>query len=248
MSKLSTAARRVVLGRPFRSDRLSHTLLPKRIALPVFASDALSSVAYAPEEIFLMLSVAGLAAYSLTPWIGLAVAAVMLVVVASYRQNVHAYPSGGGDYEVVTTNLGANAGLTVASALMVDYVLTVAVSTASAMSNIGSAIPFVADHKVLFCVGAIVVVMAMNLRGVRESGVAFAIPTYAFIVGLAVMLGWGLFRIYVLGDPLRAESAGFDMHAEHGKIVGFALVFLVARSFSSGCAALTGVEAISNGV
>jgi amino acid transporter len=238
----------MVLGRPFRSDRLSHTLLRKRIALPVFASDALSSVAYAPEEVFLMLSVAGLAAYSLTPWIGLAVAAVMLVVVASYRQNVHAYPSGGGDYEVVTTNLGANAGLTVASALMVDYVLTVAVSTASAMSNIGSAIPFVADHKVLFCVGAILLVMAMNLRGVRESGVAFAIPTYVFIAGVAIMLGWGLFRIYVLGDPLRAESAGFQMHAERGQIVGFALVFLVARSFSSGCAALTGVEAISNGV
>ncbi|WP_371685562.1 APC family permease [Mycobacterium sp. MFM001] len=238
----------MVLGRPFRSDRLSHTLLPKRIALPVFASDALSSVAYAPEEVFLMLSVAGLAAYSLTPWIGLAVAAVMLVVVASYRQNVHAYPSGGGDYEVVTTNLGANAGLTVASALMVDYVLTVAVSTASAMSNIGSAIPFVADHKVLFSVSAILLVMAMNLRGVRESGVAFAIPTYAFIVGVGIMLVWGLFRIYVLGDPLRAESAGFQMHAEQGKIVGVALAFLVARSFSSGCAALTGVEAISNGV
>lgn len=237
-----------MLGRPFRSDRLSHTLLPKRIALPVFASDALSSVAYAPEEVFLMLSVAGLAAYSLTPWIGLAVAAVMLVVVASYRQNVHAYPSGGGDYEVVTTNLGANAGLTVASALMVDYVLTVAVSTASAMSNIGSAIPFVADHKVLFSVSAILLVMAMNLRGVRESGVAFAIPTYAFIVGVGTMLVWGLFRIYVLGDPLRAESAGFQMHAEQGKVVGVALAFLVARSFSSGCAALTGVEAISNGV
>ncbi len=248
VSKLSTAARRLVLGRPFRSDRLSHTLLPKRIALPVFASDALSSVAYAPEEVFLMLSVAGLAAYSLTPWIGLAVAAVMLVVVASYRQNVHAYPSGGGDYEVVTTNLGANAGLTVASALMVDYVLTVAVSTASAMSNIGSAIPFVADHKVLFSVTAILLVMAMNLRGVRESGVAFAIPTYAFIIGVGIMLAWGLFRIYVLGDPLRAESAGFQMHAEQGKIVGVALAFLVARSFSSGCAALTGVEAISNGV
>ncbi len=248
VSKLSTAARRLVLGQPFRSDRLSHTLLPKRIALPVFASDALSSVAYAPEEVFLMLSVAGLAAYSLTPWIGLAVAAVMLVVVASYRQNVHAYPSGGGDYEVVTTNLGDNAGLTVASALMVDYVLTVAVSTASAMSNIGSAIPFVAHHKVLFCVTAILVVMAMNLRGVRESGVAFAVPTYAFIVGVAIMLGWGLFRIYVLGEPLRAESAGFVMHAERSQIAGFALVFLVARSFSSGCAALTGVEAISNGV
>ena len=248
VSKLSTATRRLVLGRPFRSDRLSHTLLPKRIALPVFASDALSSVAYAPEEVFLMLSVAGLAAYSLTPWIGLAVAAVMLVVVASYRQNVHAYPSGGGDYEVVTTNLGANAGLTVASALMVDYVLTVAVSTASAMSNIGSAIPFVANHKVLFCVSAILLVMAMNLRGVRESGVAFAIPTYAFIVGVGIMLGWGLFRIYVLGEPLRAESAGFVMHAERSQIAGFAMVFLVARSFSSGCAALTGVEAISNGV
>lgn len=248
MSKLSTAARRLLIGRPFRSDRLSHTLLPKRIALPVFASDALSSVAYAPEEVFLMLSVAGVAAYSLTPWIGLAVAAVMLVVVASYRQNVHAYPSGGGDYEVVTTNLGDNAGLTVASALMVDYVLTVAVSTASAMSNIGSAIPFVAANKVWFCVAAILVVMALNLRGIRESGVAFAIPTYAFIVGVSIMIGWGLFRIFVLGDSLRAESAGFEMHAAHGEVVGFALVFLVARSFSSGCAALTGVEAISNGV
>ena len=125
----------LVLGRPFRSDTLSHTLLPKRIALPVFASDAMSSVAYAPEEIFLVLSVAGLAAYSMAPWIGLAVAFVMLIVVASYRQNVHAYPSGGGDYEVVTTNLGPTAGLTVASALLVDYVLTVAVSMASAMST-----------------------------------------------------------------------------------------------------------------
>lgn len=248
VSKLSTAARRLLIGRPFRSDRLSHTLLPKRIALPVFASDALSSVAYAPEEIFLMLSVGGLAAYTLSPWIGLAVAAVMLVVVASYRQNVHAYPSGGGDYEVVTTNLGGNAGLVVASALMVDYVLTVAVSTASAMSNIGSAVPIVAQHKVWFCVAAILLVTSMNLRGVRESGLAFAIPTYAFIIGVTGMIGWGFFRIFVLGNPLRAESAGFQMHSEHGKILGFALVFLVARSFSSGCAALTGVEAISNGV
>jgi amino acid transporter len=248
VSKLSTAARRLVLGRPFRSDSMGHTLLPKRIALPVFASDAMSSVAYAPEEIFLVLSVAGLSAYSMTPWIGLAVAAVMLVVVASYRQNVHAYPSGGGDYEVVTTNLGPTAGLTVASALLVDYVLTVAVSMASAMSNIGSAVPFVAEHKVLFAVTAIVVLMSINLRGIRESGTAFAIPTYAFIFGMILMLGWGLFRIYVLGDPIKAESAGFKMHSEHGDVFGFALVFLVARSFSSGCAALTGVEAISNGV
>ncbi|KHO26238.1 DNA-binding protein [Mycolicibacterium setense] len=248
MSKLSTATRRLVLGRPFRSDKLSHTLLPKRIALPVFASDALSSTAYAPEEIFLVLSVAGLSAYAMAPWIGLAVAAVMLIVIASYRQNVHAYPSGGGDYEVVTTNLGPTAGLTVASALMVDYVLTVAVSMSSAMSNIGSAVPFIAQHKVLFAVIAILVLASLNLRGIRESGTAFAIPTYAFMIGIFIMLGWGLFQIYVLGEPLRAESAGFEMHSEHGDVLGFALIFLVARAFSSGSAALTGVEAISNGV
>jgi amino acid transporter len=248
VSKLSTAARRLVLGQPFRSDKLSHTLLPKRIALPVFASDAMSSVAYAPEEIFLVLSVAGLSAYTMAPWIGVMVALVMLVVVASYRQNVHAYPSGGGDYEVVTTNLGPTAGLTVASALLVDYVLTVAVSMASAMSNIGSAVPFIAQHKVAFAVAAIVLLTAANLRGIRESGTAFAIPTYAFIIGMFIMLVWGFFQIYVLGDNLQAESAKFDMHSEHGDIMGFAMVFLVARAFSSGCAALTGVEAISNGV
>lgn len=248
MSKLSTAARRLVLGRPFRSDKLSHTLLPKRIALPVFASDALSSTAYAPEEIFLVLSVAGLASYSMAPWIGLAVAAVMLIVIASYRQNVHAYPSGGGDYEIATTNLGPTAGLTVASALLVDYVLTVAVSMSSAMANIGSAVPFINQHKVWFAVVAILVLAALNLRGIRESGTAFAIPTYAFIVGMTVMLAWGFVQIYVLGTPLKAESADFEMHSEHGDILGFALVFLVARAFSSGSAALTGVEAISNGV
>ncbi|MUL65783.1 DNA-binding protein [Mycobacterium sp. CBMA 234] len=248
MSKLSTATRRLVIGRPFRSDKLAHTLLPKRIALPVFASDALSSVAYAPEEIFLVLSVAGLSAYSVAPWIGLAVAAVMLIVIASYRQNVHAYPSGGGDYEVVTTNLGHTAGLTVASALMVDYVLTVAVSTASAMSNIGSAVPFIADHKALFCVIAILVLASLNLRGIRESGTAFAIPTYAFMIGMYLMLAWGFIQIFVLGNPLRAESADFSLKSEHGDVMGFAMVFLLARAFSSGCAALTGVEAISNGV
>ncbi|UVO10846.1 APC family permease [Mycobacterium sp. SVM_VP21] len=248
MSKISTAARRLVLGRPFRSDRLSHTLLPKRIALPVFASDALSSVAYGPEEVFLVLSVAGLAAYRMTLWVGLAVAFVFITVVASYRQNVHAYPSGGGDYEVVTTNLGATAGLTVASALMVDYVLTVAVSISSGIANIGSAIPFIADHKVAFAVGTVIVVAAANLRGIRESGTAFAIPTYAFMIGVFAMLGWGLFQIFVMGNPLQAESAEFKIHSTQGEMVGVALVFLVAKSFSSGCAALTGVEAISNGV
>jgi amino acid transporter len=239
--------RRLLLGQPFRSDKLSHTLLPKRIALPVFASDAMSSVAYAPEEIFLVLSVAGLSALVMAPWVGLAVALVMVVVVASYRQNVHAYPSGGGDYEVATTNLGPAAGLTVASALMVDYTLTVAVSMASAMSNIGSAVPFIAQHKVAFAVTAIVLLTAANLRGIRESGTLFAIPTYAFMIGMLGMLAWGFIQIG-MGHDIRAESAGFELRSEHGDIMGFALVFLVARAFSSGCAALTGVEAISNGV
>ncbi|ATL72070.1 APC family permease [Nocardia terpenica] len=247
MSKLTTAAKRMVVGRPFRSDSLGHTLLPKRIALPVFASDALSSVAYAPEEIFLVLSAAGLSAYVYAPAIGVAVAAVMAVVVASYRQNVHAYPSGGGDYEVATVNLGPMAGLTVGSALLVDYVLTVAVSISSAASNIGSAIPFVATHKVLFAVAAIVLLTAMNLRGVRESGTMFAIPTYAFMIGMGVMAVWGFLRIEVLGDPVRAESAGFGLTGE-SHLYGVAFAFLIARAFSSGCAALTGVEAISNGV
>ncbi|MDL9947738.1 APC family permease [Gordonia sp. ABSL11-1] len=248
VSKVSVAAKRLLLGRPFRSDRLGHTLLPKRIALPVFASDAMSSVAYAPQEIFLVLSVAGLSALAFTPWVALAVAVVMVVVVASYRQNVHAYPSGGGDYEVATVNLGPNAGLTVGSALLVDYILTVAVSISSAAENIGSAIPFVSQHKVWFCVAAIVLLAAVNLRGIRESGSVLAIPTYAFIIGVLAMLGWGFIEIFVLGQDIESETADFTIRAEHDHLVGIAFVFLIARAFSSGCAALTGVEAISNGV
>lgn len=248
MSKVSVATKRLLLGRPFRSDRLGHTLLPKRIALPVFASDAMSSVAYAPQEIFLVLSVAGISAYAFAPWVAVAVAIVMIVVVASYRQNVHAYPSGGGDYEVANANLGPNAGLTVASALLVDYMLTVSVSVAAAAENIGSAVPFVHDHKVLFCVGGIALLAAVNLRGIKESGTLLAIPTYAFIVGVLVMLIWGAVQIFLLGDPLEAETSQYGVIAEDPDMMGIAIVFLVARSFSSGCAALTGVEAISNGV
>ncbi|WP_372668164.1 APC family permease [Amycolatopsis kentuckyensis] len=246
MSKFPTVLKRLVLGRPFRSDRLAHTLLPKRIALPIFASDALSSVAYAPEEIFLTLSVAGLSAYALAPWIGVMVALVMLVVVASYRQNVHAYPSGGGDYEVANTNLGGKFGLTVASALLVDYVLTVAVSTSSGVANIGSAVPWVAQHKVLASIVIVVVLTSLNLRGIRESGKAFAIPTYGFILGILVMVAWGLVQA-ATGTEMKAESAGFTLNAE-GTFAGVAYAFLVLRAFSSGAAALTGVEAISNGV
>jgi amino acid transporter len=246
VSKLTSAAKRVVVGRPFRSDKLAHTLLPKRIALPVFASDALSSVAYAPQEIFATLSVAGLAAYSFAPWIAILVCLVMLVVVASYRQNVHAYPSGGGDYEVATKNLGSTWGLVVASALLVDYILTVAVSTASGVANIGSAIPAVGAHPVLWSIIIVGVITALNLRGIRESGTAFAIPVYAFMLSIIAMIGTGLVR-YFAGSDMKAASSGFTLTAEHS-LAGFALVFLVARGFSSGSAALTGVEAISNGV
>lgn len=244
----TTAVKRLLLGKPYRSDRLNSRLLPKRIALPVFASDAISSVAYAPQEIFLVLSVAGVSAYSFAPWVGLAVAAVMVVVVASYRQNVYAYPSGGGDYEVATTNLGPNAGLTVGAALLVDYVLTVAVSVTAAAENIGSAVPFVYEHKVLFCVLGIALVAAVNLRGIKESGVLMSVPTYAFILGVMVMLVWGFVQLFVLGRDLQASTADYELVAEQNDLTALALVFLVARSFSSGCAALTGVEAISNGV
>jgi amino acid transporter len=243
----TSLAKRLLIGRPFRSDRMHHTLLPKRIALPVFASDALSSVAYAPDEILLTLSVGGAAFFVYSPWIALAVAVVMLVVVASYRQNVHAYPSGGGDYEVATVNLGPRFGLVVASALMVDYVLTVAVSVSSGVENLGSAWSYAGQHKFEVAVVVVVVLTAMNLRGIREAGTAFAIPTYAFMFSILLMIGWGLFRVFVLGDQIRAESAGLTVNPTH-EIVGFAFVFLMVRAFSSGCTALTGVEAISNGV
>ncbi len=248
VSRFGVAVKRILVGRPQRSDRLAHTLLPKRVALPVFASDAMSSVAYAPEEIFLTLSAAGIAAYAIAPWVGLAVVVVLLTVVTSYRQNVHAYPSGGGDYEVATVNLGRRAGLTVASALLVDYTLTVAVSISSAAANIGALIPYVGEHKVGFAVVAIIVLTAMNLRGVRESGVAFAVPTYAFIAGIAAMIIWGLTRILLLGEPLAAPSADLQLIAEGDAFTGLALALLVLRSFTQGAAALTGVEAISNGV
>lgn len=236
----------LLLGRAQRSDKLHSTLLPKRIALPVFASDALSSVSYATQEILLVLSLGGLAFFHFAPWIGLMVVAVMLVVVASYRQNVQAYPSGGGDYEVVTKNLGPNAGLTVASALLVDYILTVAVSTSAASANVASAIPWFGEHLISLTVGMIFLITLMNLRGVRESGTLFAIPTYAFILGIFAMIITAGIKL-ASGQTILAESAGYEIKPE-AAFTGLALVFLIARAFSSGCTALTGVEAISNGV
>jgi amino acid transporter len=243
-------SKRILLGRKLRSSQLGETLLPKRVALPVFASDALSSVAYAPDEVFIMLSLAGASAYVWSWKIGIAVALVMTAVVASYRQTVHAYPSGGGDYEVATVNLGASAGVTVASALLVDYVLTVAVSISSGAQYAAGAIHGLTGHEATIATLFVVLLAAMNLRGIRESGTFFAFPTYAFMIAILGMCAYGVAR-FVAGDLPQVESAQFHMEAEPGygsSMTTFALLFLLARAFSSGCAALTGVEAISNGV
>jgi len=240
----------MLLGRKLRSAQLGETLLPKRIALPVFASDALSSVAYAPDEILLTLSMAGMTAYAYSWKIAILVAVVMLTVIASYRQNVHAYPSGGGDYEIATVNLGKTFGLVVGSALLVDYVLTVAVSISSGVQNASSAVNVIDDHKVWVAVGLVLFLMALNLRGVKESGTAFAIPTYTFMICIVGMTVWGMLRASTGGLP-DAESARYELVAASDVGTGLssaAMAFLLAKAFSSGCAALTGVEAISNGV
>jgi amino acid transporter len=243
-------SKRILLGRKLRSSQMGETLLSKKLAFPVFASDALSSVAYAPDEIFIILSLAGVSLYAYSWWIAAAVAVVMLTVVASYRQTVHAYPSGGGDYEVAMVNLGPRAGITVASALIVDYVLVVAVSLSSAAQYAASALDFVIGHEALIASVLVVALTLVNLRGVRESGAWFALPAYAFMVGLIGMIGFGLFR-QATGTLPAAESAAYtivEAEGYEGTLTTIALVFLVARAFSSGCAALTGVEAISNGV
>ncbi len=230
-----------------RSEHLGETLLPKRIALPIFSSDALSSVAYATEAILKVLAAGGLAYLYFTPWIGLAVAGLMAIVVLSYRQVIRAYPGGGGSYEVVSQNLGRGAGMVVAASLMVDYVMTVAVSVAAGVDNVVSAFPDLHASRVWIAVGCVVVLTVVNLRGVRESGQAFAIPTYLFIVGILGMVGIGLTRT-VLGSAPVAASAAYQITPEAVGLTGIGLALLALRAFSSGCTALTGVEAISNGV
>jgi amino acid transporter len=248
--KVTDFVKRLLVGRKLSSAQLGETLLPKRIALPVFASDALSSVAYAPDEILLTLSLAGVIGFSFSWYIAIAVAVVMFLVVLSYRQTVHAYPSGGGDYEVATVNLGPTAGLTVASALLVDYVLTVAVSVSSGVQNAKAMLPFLNGNEGWVAAVLILLLMSINLRGVRESGSVFAIPTYGFMIGVIGMTIWGLTRIFVFNEHLQAPTAQYGVQGSpsYDPFVGFAVVVLLARAFSSGSAALTGVEAISNGV
>ncbi len=246
MANLTTSIKRLLVGRALRSDKLGDTLLPKRIALPVFASSNLSSNAYATQEILIVLAVGGIALINSTIWIALAVALIMVVVIMSYRQNVRAYTSGGGDYEVVTKNLGRKPGLIVASSLMVDYIMTVAVSVSAAKDNLISVFPIVGNHGMFVAFALIILITVMNLRGLRDSGFLFAIPAYFFMASIAFVTVWAIVKISQ-GNVLKAESADWTI-TEQGSVAGIALVFLFARAFSSGCSALTGVEAISNGV
>ncbi|MFE2167437.1 APC family permease [Streptomyces sp. NPDC059447] len=239
-------AKRVLVGEPLDTARLGETLLPKRLALPIFCSDPLSSVAYATEEILLILALGGIALLHLAWYAAAAIVFLLVVVVASYRQTCHAYPSGGGAYVVSKENLGPTAALTAASALLVDYVMTVAVSVVSGVSAITSAIPALSDHEVVLSVGFVVLLTVMNLRGVRESGRIFAIPTYGFVLVIYLMFAFAAVRL-ATGEIIRAESADLPIIAT-GTYTGIALVFLAMRAFASGCTALTGVEAISNGV
>jgi amino acid transporter len=241
--------KRLIIGRPVSTELAGHALLDKRLALPIFASDALSSVAYATQEILLVLTVAGTAFLYLAPWVAAAVVVLMAAVVASYRQLVRAYPTGGGDYEVASKNIGRPAGVIVASALLVDYVMTVAVSVSSGVDNIISALPSWHDARVPLALGFVVLLAAVNLRGLREAGLAFAAPTYLFATGVFIMIGTGLIRIAV-GNPPVASSANLQMETQQGyqSLSFLALTFFALRAFSSGCTALTGVEAIANGV
>jgi len=239
--------KRAFVGRALESNRLSETLLPKKIALPVFCSDPISSVAYATEQIVLVLGAAGGAGFlGLAAPIAVAVALLLAVVVASYRQTCHAYPSGGGAYVVSRENLGDRAALTAAAALLVDYVMTVAVSVVSGVVAITSALPSLAPHAVSLSVGFVVLLALVNLRGVRESGTAFAFPTYAFVVLTLLLLAFGVYRALTGGVPL-AASAQLPLR-QTAEVGGLATFLLALRAFASGSTALTGVEAISNGV
>ena len=237
--------KRILIGDPLTSAQVDDQLLPKKMALPIFASDALSSVAYAPQELVMILLIGGLAFLSFTPLVAVAVVVLLAVVVLSYRQLIKAYPSGGGDYEVASKNLGEVPGVVVAAALLVDYVLTVAVSVASGVDNIISAVPGLDPFRVELAVGFVVLIIIVNLRGVREASLVFAIPTYVFIASVGLMIVTGLVRTF-LGDAPVASSAAFSVQAEN--LSQAAVILLILRAFSSGCSALTGVEAVSNGV
>jgi amino acid transporter len=233
--------KRLFVGTPLPTAQSRHERLDKATALATFASDALSSVAYATEEILLVLILAGTAALSYSMPIAVAIAVLIAIVVSSYRQTILAYPQGGGAYIVSKDNLGVLPGLIAAAALLIDYVLTVAVSVAAGVAAVTSALPSLFPLRVWLCVAAVGAVAVANLRGIRESGKLFAAPTYLFIASLAAVVAWGVFGAVFNLLP----KAPYQAHPPGLEGIG---LFLILRAFASGCAALTGVEAVSDGV
>jgi amino acid transporter len=232
--------KRLLVGAPIPLAQLRHERLRRPVALAVFSSDALSSVAYATEEILLVLVLAGATALYLAAPVALAIAVLLIVVTISYQQTIHAYPSGGGSYIVARENLGDAPGLVAAGALLVDYVLTVAVSVAAGVAAVSSAFPELRPQRVTLGVAFVGFIALANIRGVRESGRLFAVPTYFFIASFAVLLGGALYR--AVTGTLEPVQAPIVAAAEPLSW------FLVLRAFSSGCTAMTGTEAISNGI
>jgi amino acid transporter len=253
---VATELKRFIIGRALRTEQAHHERLTKKTALAVFSSDALSSTAYATEEILLVLAVAAtygqMGAFKYVVPISIGIAILLIIVASSYRQTIHAYPSGGGAYIVAKENLGTNAGLVAGASLLVDYVLTVAVSIAAGVAAITSMLQrtsyaWLVDHKVLLCLIFITFIALANLRGVRESGAFFAAPTYAFLVSFLFMIGYGLFSYYSFGGAAPVPGSA-EIKTAEGYHVQPLTLFLLLGAFSNGCAALTGIEAISNGV
>jgi len=248
--------KRFIIGRALRTEQAAHERLSKKTALAVFSSDALSSTAYATEEILLVLAVAvafgQTGAFKYVVGISFGIAALLVIVATSYRQTIHAYPSGGGAYIVAKENLGINAGLVAGASLLVDYVLTVAVSIAAGVAAItsmvqGTRYAWLDHHKVALCLIFIAFIAVANLRGVRESGSLFAAPTYAFLISFLFMIGYGLFSYYMYGGATPVPGPD-EIKTAEGYAVQPLTLFLILGAFSNGCAALTGIEAISNGV
>jgi amino acid transporter len=251
-----TAVKRLLVGNPLKTQQAVHERLTKKTALAVFSSDALSSTAYATEEILLVLAAAvafgqGYAFHYVVP-ISIGIAVLLGIVAASYRQTIHAYPSGGGAYIVAKENLGTTPGLVAGASLLVDYVLTVSVSIAAGVAAItsmvqGTRYAWLDEHKVLLCLIFIAFIAVVNLRGVRESGALFATPTYAFIVSFMFMIGYGLFHYFIYGGAAPVLG-GDELKVAEGYKFQPVTLLLILGAFSNGCAALTGIEAISNGV
>lgn len=258
---MTTALKRFLIGRPLATHEADHQRISKKIGLAVFSSDAISSTAYATQEILLVLVPVGgmaIAARSdytfgyLTP-IAILVAVLLVIVSNSYRQTIHAYPDGGGAYVVARENLGETPALVAGGSLLVDYVLTVAVSVAAGTQALYSAVPSLAPYRVVLCLGFVALLTVANLRGVRESGRLFAIPTYVYVAALALLIGLGIYKLWAGTLPVLPpdREALAELAGDTGAVplgIGGITLFLFARAFSSGAVALSGVEAISNGI